>query len=274
MNERQMESLAEGALEECRRKSLPLREVVRQLCAGAEVKRLVTPAELLRAARDLQRERRIHEAFGEEIPVDPREGVMENRAMENGKEEEEEEERDPARLGEMVRYLGGDLVRARVVWKTAKSYTLRQGERAEYCREGGEGWLVCAVRILQGEKLVRLFPEMRIKRRRPAGWMGTRGETLVMQCMTLDCEGIDQEKILTRFAAVMQMHCEGSGLKSAAHVARLTGRTRAAGAAQRAVLVRTYYERTGGAAGFTGVSSAPRLKAAAERRKARGAENG
>lgn len=263
LNEKQLESLAEGLVEQAARTGRTLPEVVAQMCADPQVKGLVTPKELLRACRKWKRDSKLRECFGEEIPVEP--GAMESRGMDHGEwimgNTPDERLRDgQAELLEVVRYLGGDLVRARPVWREAKKYTLRHGEVAEYCDEPGEGWLVCAVRVWNDRKVVRVFPEMRIKRRRRAGWNGTRGDTLELQCLTLDCEGLDREKIITRFAAVMQMHHSRSGLRNAAHVAKLTGRTRAAGAAQRAVLVKDYYKRTDGSAGFPGVSSSQRLK--------------
>lgn len=170
-------------------------------------------------------------------------------------------------LLEVLRYLGGELVSAKPVWKREQKYTLREGEGVEYRHGQGESWLHCAVLILQAGRIVRVFPERRIIGKIPAGWNGTRGETLRMEWLSLECEELDREKIITRFAAAMQLHHSGSGLKSAAHLAALTGRTRQAAAAQRAVLARHYYERTEGAAGFAGLSSAPQIRAKAKSHK-------
>lgn len=260
----QMESLCEAISEEATRTGISVRELAERLCAREEMRGVVSCGELLRAVGSFRRNERRRQEFGREIATDP--------AMLGGVADHQVSApvcSEPPATGsalEMLRYLGGNLVRCKVKWKTAKSYTLRPGESAEYRREPGEGWLACAVVILRGGKVVRVFPEMRPKCRRPEGWMGTRGETLIMQQLTIDCEELDREKIITRYAAAMQLYCRDSGLRNAAHVARLTGRTRAAAAAQRANLVRDYYQRTDGEAGFAGVSSSRRLK---ERAKSR-----
>lgn len=261
LDPKQMESLCEGVLEECARTGTPVRELVDRLCGRAELRELVTKAELLRGVEEFRRGERCRVAFGEEIAVDP--GTLES--IPEGERESDYSKERAGGILEVLRYLGGDLVRSKVVWRPAKCYTLREGETAQCCRGAGESWLICAVLILHGGGVVRVFPEMRIKSRRKAGWTGTKGETLRMERLTLECEELDREKIITRFAAAMQMHHSASGLKNAAHVARLTGRTRAAAAAQRAVLVKDYYQRTDGAAGFAGVSSAQRLKQRAKK---------
>jgi hypothetical protein len=261
LDPRQMESLCEGVLEDAARTGTPVRDLVDRLCSRAELKKLVTKAELMRGVEDFRRGERIRITFGEEIPVDPASMVT----LASGECEIDYSRARAVEILEVLRYLGGDLVHAKPVWREAKCYTLRAGERVE-CRKGtGESWLHCAVLVMQGEGVVRVFPEMRIKARRKPGWTGTTGETLRMERLTLECEELDREKIITRFAAAMQMHHSASGLKNAAHVARLTGRTRAAAAAQRAVLVKDYYQRTDGEAGFAGVSSARRLKQRAKK---------
>lgn len=262
LDRNQMESLSEGVIEESQRTGVPVGELVDRLCGRRELAGLVTRAELLRGIEDFRRGERFRVAFGEEIPVDPQTLV----SVPSEGAEIDYARGLAAEILEVLRYLGGDLVKAKPVWRPAKCYTLRAGETAEYCREPGQSWLICAVVIRQAVGVVRVFPEMRIKSRRKAGWTGTRGETLRMERLTLDCEELDREKIITRFAAAMQMHHSASGLKNAAHVARLTGRTRAAAAAQRAGLVKDYYQRTDGAAGFAGVTSARRLKARAKKK--------
>lgn len=265
LDPKQMESLCEGLVEESARTGTPVRELVDRLCGREEMRALVTRAEVLRGVEDFRRGERFRVAFGEEVAVDP--GTL--GSIPAGEREIDYSKERAAEILEVLRYLGGDLVRSKVVWRPAKCYTLREGETAQCCREPGESWLICAVLILHGGGVVRVFPEMRIKSRRKAGWTGTRGETLRMERLTLECEELDREKIITRFAAAMQMHHSASGLKNAAHVAKLTGRTRAAGAAQRAGLVKDYYRRTDGAAGFAGVSSAQRLKQRAKQSRAK-----
>ena len=260
---KQLESLCEGLMEESLRTGTPVREVAEDLlCEQPKLQELVSLPEVLRGVEDFRRGERFRVAFGEEIAVDPATLV----AVPEGEREIDYSNERAAEILELLRYLGGNLVHSKVVWESAKCYTLRAGESSKYCREPGEGWLVCAVLILHGGGVVRVFPEMRIKARRAKGWHGTKGETLLLQRLSLDCEELDREKIITRFAAAMQMHHSASGLKNAAHVASLTGRTRAAAAAQRAVLVKDYYRRTDGAAGFSGVSSARRLKERAKKK--------
>ncbi len=265
LTEGQMESLCEAISEEATRTGISVRELAERLCAREEMRGVVSCGELVRTVGAFRRKERRRQEYGREISTEPAMlgGVADDRI--SGSEASEPQAAAGTAL-ELLRYLGGNLIRGKVVWKTAKSYTLRPGECAEYRREPGDGWLVCAVVILRAGVVVKVFPEMRPKRRRPAGWRGTRGETLIMQRLTIDCEELDREKIITRYAAAMQLYCRDSGLRNAAHVARLTGRTRAAGAAQRANLVRDYYQRTDGEAGFAGVSSSRRLK---ERAKSR-----
>lgn len=145
--------------------------------------------------------------------------------------------------GETVRMRGLTLGLVR------RTVTLRAGETAAEEKKG--------VVVFNGEQAVREFPGMKIKGRKRLQ-DGRERLTLERPAERLDAEGI-----LTRFASVMELYGSDSGLRNAAHVAALTGRTRAAAAAQRAGLVEEYYGQTDGEAGFDGVKSARRLKARA-----------
>lgn len=130
---------------------------------------------------------------------------------------------------------GGGLLKRKVRWLT-KYYTLQTGEQAVVrkgpgqvqCGSVREEWLSRAVLILQGETVVKVFPEARLKNTRPVGWSGKKKPVIEMRVPELDLPELGLRRIAMNVAVLLRrLRRIDSELKSAADIARAAGVTRA-----------------------------------------------
>jgi len=188
------------------------------------------------------------------------------------------EETMPAALEaerEVVRYLAERLLGheifdggGKVRWKTLYTRSLSEGQTCESVKGRGQAagtrWLRSAVIFRTGTRIDHVEAEARIRERiRPdsakARQLGFKREAVFLQKLHLVRERLDQTEICAKLAALLQTYLgRASGIKSGAHLARLTDRTRQAVSARKLLIAEDYYARTGGKAGFEGLTSAAR----------------
>jgi len=189
----------------------------------------------------------------------------------------------PENRDETVRYLAQRLLSAevqatgKVRWKPLYTRALMEGQTCERVKgpgqAGGVLWLVSAVIFRTGEKVDRVEPEARIRQRiKPdsstAGKWRTKREMIKLEKLELVAEKLDLTECSAKQAALLQTFLgKESGIRSGAHLARLTGRTRQAVSARKLLIAEKYYEQTGGKAGFEGLHSAQRHRAKVTRKQ-------
>ena len=173
---------------------------------------------------------------------------------------------------ETVRYLAQRLLSAdvktngKVRWKNLYWRALMEGQTCERRKgpgqAGGVRWLVSAVIFRTGEQIDHVEPEARIRQRcLPESATGRKlrfkREAVRLEKLELAGEKLDLAEIGSKQAALLQTFLgKESGIRSGAHLARLTGRTRQAVSARKLLIAENYYEETGGKAGFEGLHSA------------------
>ena len=155
-----------------------------------------------------------------------------------------------------------------VRWKALYMRSLEAGQTCEMVRGPGQvngrKWLYSAVIFRTGQRIDHVEAEARIRRRvRPgssrAGDYRLTREAVQLEKLDLVREKLDRGEISARLAALLQTYLgKASGIKSGAHLARLTNRTRQAVSARKLLIAEDYYKRTGGRAGFEGLTSAGR----------------
>lgn len=153
-------------------------------------------------------------------------------------------------------------------WKPLYLRSLREGQTCEYVKGAGKAvgvrWMHCAVIFRTGGQIDHIEVEARIRRRVYPGTprairLGLLREAVQLEKLNLVREKLDHEEISARLAALMQTYLgKSSGIKSGAHLGRLTNRTRQAVSARKLLIAEDYYETTGGRAGFQGLTSAKR----------------
>jgi hypothetical protein len=153
-------------------------------------------------------------------------------------------------------------------WKPHYLRSLREGQTCEYVRGAGKvagvRWMHCAVIFRTGGLIDHIEVEARIRRRVYPGSpravrLGLLREAVQLEKLNLVREKLDHEEISARLAALLQTYLgKESGIKSGAHLGRLTNRTRQAVSARKLLIAEDYYEATGGRAGFEGLTSAKR----------------
>lgn len=179
---------------------------------------------------------------------------------------------------EMVRYLADNLLTAEVAdegkgnWRRLFRRALKPGQVCDYCKgpgeAGGRRWYVSGVVFRTGERIDLVVVEARVRARfsPEMGWArkrGYRNEVVIVEQLELVHERLNLREVAAKHAALLRTFLgKKSGIKSGAHLGRLTDRTRQAVSARTGGIVADYYERTGGKAGFEGVTSA-----AAKRRR-------
>jgi hypothetical protein len=156
-------------------------------------------------------------------------------------------------------------------WRPLYTRSLTEGQTCEFVKgpghEGGTRWLHCAVIFRTGGRIDHVEAEARIRRRvypekKRGRDLGLLREAVDLEKLHLVRQKLDQEEISARLAALLQTYLgKGSGIKSGAHLGRLTNRTRQAVSARKLLIAEDYYEVTGGRSGFEGVSSAARHRA-------------
>jgi hypothetical protein len=175
---------------------------------------------------------------------------------------------------ETVRYLAQRLIGLDVIedgesrWKPLCMRALNEGQTCEMVKGPGQAngcaWRFSAVIFRTGTRIDHVEPEARIRRRVPKGSHRAakyrfRREAVEIERLNVTGEKLDKDQICARLAALLQTYLgRASGIKSGAHLARLTNRTRQAVSARKLLIAEDYYKRTGGRAGFEGLSSAAR----------------
>jgi hypothetical protein len=153
-------------------------------------------------------------------------------------------------------------------WKPLYLRSLTEGQTCENVKGAGHAsgirWMHCAVIFRTGPLIDHIEVEARIRRRVYPGTpraigLGLLREAVQLEKLNLVREKLDNDEISARLAALMQTYLgKSSGIKSGAHLARLTNRTRQAVSARKLLIAEDYYEATGGKAGFQGLTSAKR----------------
>jgi hypothetical protein len=164
-------------------------------------------------------------------------------------------------------YLRHEIAKGRQ-WKPLYLRSLREGQTCENVKGAGKAagvkWVHCAVIFRTGDVIDHIEVEARIRRRvypdsPRAIRLGLLREAVQLEKLNLVREKLDQDEISARLAALMQTYLgKASGIKSGAHLGRLTNRTRQAVSARKLLIAEGYYETTGGRAGFQGLTSAKR----------------
>jgi hypothetical protein len=179
---------------------------------------------------------------------------------------------------EMIRYLAQRLIGREIVtdggkirWKPLYTRSLMEGQSCEWVKGAGQAggfkWMHSAVVFRTGERIDHVEVEARIRRRvRPGSkrsqLLRLNREAVELEKLDLVREQLDHEEISARLAALLQTFLgKGSGIRSGAHLARLTNRTRQAVSARKLLIAEDYYAKTGGKAGFEGVTSAAKHRA-------------
>jgi hypothetical protein len=130
---------------------------------------------------------------------------------------------------------GGGLLKRKVRW-VRKYYALqegcavdvRKGEGAVVCGCVREEWLSRAVVIVQGEKVVRVFPEARKKKLWPMGLGNSRRPVVEMVVPELDAPELYLRRLGMNVAVLLKRLRSIDGeLRSGAAIARAAGVTRA-----------------------------------------------
>jgi len=217
----------------------PATERARELCAN-ELKDWLTAEELLEAYKpDAAPTRWVSGEHERELDYyDP--AVLTVKADAGSTVEAESRETllvEREAIARILRRLeaGGGLLK-RKVRAVVKHYTLQAGERAVgrkgagevACSGGREEWLTRAVLITQGETVVRVFPEARLRRTRPVGWLGKKKPVLEMLVPELDMPELGLRRIAMNVAVLLKrLRRIDSELRSAADIARAAGVTRA-----------------------------------------------
>ena len=156
-------------------------------------------------------------------------------------------------------------------WKPLYMRSLTEGQTCEMVKgpgqAGGCRWVHSAVVFRTGDRIDHVEAEARIRRKvqpdtKRSKEMGLTREAVYVEKLHLVREKLDQAEITARLAALLQTYLgKSSGIKSGAHLGRLTNRTRQAVSARKLLIAEEYYETTGGKAGFEGVNSAAKHRA-------------
>ncbi len=181
---------------------------------------------------------------------------------------------------ELVRYLAERLVgheippRGQRRWMPLCTRVLTDGQTCEAVKgpgqAGGCRWMHSAVIFRTGTHIDHVEPEARIRERikpesRQAAKNRWKRPMVRLEKLQL-VERLNHKEMNAKLAALVQTFLgKASGIRSGAHLGRLTDRTRAAVSARKLHIVEEYYEATGGKAGFEGVKSAARHRGKAEK---------
>jgi hypothetical protein len=178
---------------------------------------------------------------------------------------------------ELVRYLAQRLLRhevtdggGKVRWVPLYTRSLAEGQTCEGVKGAGQAagcrWFRSAVIFRTATRVDHVEVEARIRQRIQPGTtkalsMGLTKEAVCVEKLYLVRERLDHAEICAKLAALLQTFLgRGSGIKSGAHLARITDRTRQAVSIRKLRIAADYYKKTGGRAGFEGLSSAARRR--------------
>lgn len=155
-------------------------------------------------------------------------------------------ESDKEEVRTAMRYVFGDgIVSMKPVWRGPVHRTLRPGDRVEVVKRRGPAWMNCAVCIYHADGSREVLAEHRIRQRIKAGWMGTVNDSLKMEVLDFE-EGLNTQGLVRRAAAIAYGYfAERSGVKSASHLAKVSGVERQAVHAGQVKLRAEHAERTG-----------------------------
>lgn len=185
---------------------------------------------------------------------------------------------------EIVRYLvqrllGADVIaNGKVRWKFLCWRSLKPGQTCETRKgpgsAGGVCWLMSSVIFRTGDQIDHVEPESRIRDfRKPgsatAAKLGFKRNAVRLEKLSLVAERLNLTECSAKLAALLQTFLgSNSGIRSGAHLGRLTKRSRAAVSARKLRIAESYYEQTGGKAGFENLHSAQRHRDKVKRRGA------
>lgn len=176
-------------------------------------------AEMQKRHRQWARREQKLAAAVQELPAELPSGGSETIAFSSAHEE----------TRKAVLYICGDgLLAAKPLWRRVVNRTLKRGDEVEIVKGAGPSWLVCAVCIHHADGTREVLPEHRVRQRLPAGFNRTRGETLRMEVLELE-DTLNTRNMLRRAAAIIYAYWgEGSGIRNASHLAKVSGVSRQA----------------------------------------------
>lgn len=101
-------------------------------------------------------------------------------------------------VGEMF---GVSMTKAKVTWQRGPEITMSEGDT--YLEKEGEGrdWLVRAVIVRRANGTEEVFPEHRVRGMRRKLRAGCKKPQLLLDCLTLSSDGINEKAMLRRLAA-------------------------------------------------------------------------
>lgn len=159
-----------------------------------------------------------------------------------------------------------------VLWGKKTTVALPEGCRVDNRRGPGEAggvrWWSCAVLMMQGEKVVRVWPEARVRQRFEPGsnWAKKkkfRSPVIHLQFLRLDEERLNVREIAHRVAALLHAYlgASGTGISSNVHLAELTETTRQnISQMKQRVAAKHFKAAPGSLAGFEGMKSSRRIR--------------
>jgi len=216
-----------------------------------------------RLAERLTREEREEELDGDKVAAESGGGDVVPRAGSDG--------------AAVIEFLAERLIGRRprkgdVLWGRKTAVAVPEGHRIERRAGSGEacgvGWWSCAVLLIQGEKIVKVWPEARVRQWLEPGsnWAKKRKfrrPVIHLQFIKLDEERLNVREIAHRVAALLHAYlgASGTGIASNVHLAELTETTRQnISQMKQRVAAKHFKAAQDSQAGFEGMKSARRIR--------------
>jgi hypothetical protein len=216
-----------------------------------------------RLAERLTREEREEELDGDKVAAESGGGDVVPRAGSDG----------AAVIEFLAERLIGRLPRkGDVLWAKQTAVALPEGHSVERRRGPGEAcgvrWWSCAVLLVHEEKVVRVWPEARVRRILQAGsnqarHYGVSGSAMRLEFLRLDEERLNVREVAHRVAALLHAYlgASGTGISSNVHLAALTGTSRQNISQMKQRVAAKHFEKAKDSqAGFEGMKSARRIR--------------
>jgi hypothetical protein len=159
-----------------------------------------------------------------------------------------------------------------VLWGRQTAVAVPEGHTVERRRGPGEAagvrWWSGAVLLMQGEKVVKVWPEARVRMICQAGGTlakhyGFSGAAMRLEFLRLDEERLNVREIAHRVAALLHAYLgsSGTGIASNVHLAELTGTSRQnISQMKQRVAAKHFKASQDSQAGFEGMKSARRIR--------------
>jgi hypothetical protein len=216
-----------------------------------------------RLAERLTREEREEELDGDRVAAEAGGGDVVPRAGSDG--------------AAVIEFLAERLIGRRprkedVLWSKQTAVALPEGHTVERRRGPGEAcgvrWWSCAVLLLHEGKVVRAWPEARVRQICEVGTVWAkrrkwRSGVLKLEFLRLDEERLNVREIAHRVAALLHAYlgASGTGIASNVHLAELTGTTRQNVSQMKQRVAAKHFEKAKDSqAGFEGMKSARRIR--------------